>query len=327
MKNNSTTKIGIVSFKSTSHCGVMIDRNEVLCQIAKNLIIEGEGKPSSKRKSINARALENQIVVGDHVNVLLDSSGAAIITERLSRKNQISRRSSMTRIGGQLIEQVLASNVDQVVVVFAAANPEPKWNLLDRYLVMAEAVELPVWIIITKMDLVDDQSMEEMNQQLSVYQKIGYRILLTSSIQHHGIDQFYDLLKGKTSVMIGKSGVGKTSLVNSIIPERNERVSAVNEVTGKGRHTTSAMRLISINEQTLLIDSPGTREFGLWDVDPDDLEWYFAEMRPYLGKCKFKLDCQHDEEPGCAIRQAVVNQQIDPRRYQSFLRLKEDFLS
>ena len=320
--------MGIVSFKSTSHCSVIIDSNEMLCQIAKNLIIEGEGKPSSNRKSCNARTLENQIVVGDRVNVFFDSYNLPIITERFTRKNHISRRSSTTRIGGNLIEQVLASNVDQVIVVFAAANPQPKWNLLDRYLVMAEAVELPVYIVITKADLLDDSHMhEEINQQLAVYQEIGYPILLTSSVQHRGIDQFYDLLKDNTSVMIGKSGVGKTSLLNTLLPGLEEQVGEVNEVTGKGRHTTTAMRMISVNEQTLLIDSPGTREFGLWDVDPDDLDWYFPEMRPYLGRCKFKLDCRHEDEPGCAIRQAVVNQHIDPRRYQSYLRLKEDFLS
>jgi len=266
-------------------------------------------------------------VVGDRVNVLVDQDNQPMIIERLPRHNQLSRSTS-SRPGGKLIEQVLASNVDQVISVFAAANPEPKWNLLDRYLVMAEAVELPVWIVITKTDLVEkDHAMDELHQQLAVYQKIGYPVLLTSSTQHKGIDVLRSILKGKNSVLIGKSGIGKTSLLNTLMPGLDYRVSTVNEITGKGRHTTSAMRLLPIDEGSTLIDSPGTREFGLWDIDPDDLDRYFKDMRSYLGNCNFKLDCRHEDEPGCAVRQAVVAGEIDPRRYQSYLRLKEDYLS
>ena len=281
---------------------------------------------SNDQNQISARRLENMIVVGDRVNVLVNHATEPMILERLPRLNQLSRSTS-SRAGGKLIEQVLASNVDQIITVFAAANPKPKWNLLDRYLVMAEAVELPVWIVITKTDLVEQsQEIDELNQQLAVYRKIGYPVLLTSCVQQNGIEGLRSLLKQKNSVLIGKSGVGKTSLLNALIPGLDYKVSNVNETTGKGRHTTSAMRLLPMDEDTTLIDSPGTREFGLWDVDPDDLDWCFKEMRPYLGFCKFKLDCQHEDEPGCAIRQAVVNGQINPRRYHSYLKLKGDIL-
>ncbi len=326
--NISTNRLGIISFKSTSHCGVMFEGQEILCQIAKNIKLAGEKKPQKKATNFTARELENLIVVGDHVNVIFDSGGGGMITERFPRINQISRRSSSTRVGGQLIEQVLVSNVDQVIAVIAAANPEPKWNLLDRYLVMAEAAGLPVSILITKIDLVEkDERFNELTQRLAVYQSIGYQVVMTSSVQQLGLNSLYDLLRNQSSIMIGKSGVGKTSLLNALIPGRNDKVNSVNEVTGKGRHTTTSMRLIPLDPKTMLIDSPGTREFGLWDVDPDDLDWYFPEMRPYLNLCKFKLDCRHEDEPGCAVRKAVVNQQIDPQRYQSYLRLKEDFLS
>jgi ribosome biogenesis GTPase len=322
----TSNRMGIVSFKSTSHCGVLFDGQEVVCQISRNLRLSDGNNHQKNEVPSSARSLENSIVVGDNVMVQNHHAGQPIIMERLPRQNQLSR-SSTTRPGGQMIEQVLASNVDQVIAVFAAANPEPKWNLLDRYLVMAEAVDLPVWIVITKMDLMEQYpTSNELNESLAVYQKVGYPVLLTSCVNKIGFDDLHKALKGKNSVLIGKSGVGKTSLLNSLLPGLDSRVNAVNSITGKGRHTTSAMRLLSIDEQTFLIDSPGTREFGLWDIDPYDLDWYFRDIRPYLGNCKFKLDCRHEDEPGCAVRKAVMDSQIDPRRYQSYLRLKEDFL-
>ena len=324
--NILSNRMGIVSFKSTSHCGVILDGKEYLCQISNRVKLSQSDMTAERRNQISARQRENLIVVGDQVNVLVDQGSQPMIVERLPRHNQLSRSTS-SRPGGTIIEQVLASNVDQVIAVFAAANPEPKWNLLDRYLVMAEAVELPVWIVITKTDLMkQNYEIDELNRHLAVYQKIGYPVLLTSSVQHDGIDTLRSILKQKNSVLIGKSGVGKTSLLNALMPGLDYKVSNVNEITGKGRHTTSAMRLLPIDEDSTLIDSPGTREFGLWDIDPDDLDWCFKEMRPYLGMCKFKLDCQHEDEPGCAVRQAVVNGQIDPRRYHSYMKLKEDYL-
>ena len=326
MNNNSSIKMGIICFKAKSNCKVLMDKREILCKISKNVKIIGEEQRKGYPQELNARTLENQLVVGDRVVVSLFNT-EAIITERLPRSNHIARRSTTSRVGGYLIEQVLASNVDQVIVVFAAANPEPKWNLLDRYLVMAEALELPVKVIITKIDLVkNQQSINELKQALKTYQEIGYPVIMTSCTQKLGINDLSEQIKDKTSVMIGKSGVGKTSLLNSLIPDQKFRVQDVNEITGKGRHTTTSMYLIPIDSQTMLIDSPGTREFGLWDVDPDEIDWFFPEMRPFIGNCKFKLDCRHEEEPGCAIRKAVVNHYIDPRRYQSYLKLKEEFL-
>jgi ribosome biogenesis GTPase len=282
---------------------------------------------TERKKQVSARRLENRIVVGDRVLVSINPDSQPIIMERLTRQNQLSRSTS-TRSGGQLFEQVLVSNVDQVLAVLAVSNPELKWNLLDRYLVLAEAVDLPIWIVITKMDLVETgMHHAKLFPSLDAYQKMGYPILFTSSTHMEGISELLDVLRHKNSVLIGKSGVGKSSLLNALIPGLDLRVIGVNAITGKGRHTTTAMRLFPIDENTNIIDSPGSREFGFWNIDPEDLDWYFRDIRPYLGQCKFKLDCRHEEEPGCAVRQAVVNGHIDPRRYQSYLRLKEDILS
>lgn len=323
----TTYQSGIVSFRSATHCAVILDGKEYICQISNHMHLSKDDLRTERQQQITARQLENRIVVGDHVLVLINPDNQPIIMERLTRQNQLSRSTS-TRSGGQLFEQVLVSNVDQVLAVMAASNPEPKWNLLDRYLVLAEAVDLPIWIVITKMDLVESGELQSnLHVSLDAYRKMGYPILFTSSTQMEGISDLLNILRHKNSVLIGKSGVGKSSLLNAIIPGLDLHVSGVNAITGKGRHTTTAMRLIPIDENTTVIDSPGTREFGFWDIDPEDLDWYYRDIRPYLGQCKFKLDCRHEDEPGCAVRQAVVAGKIDPRRYQSFLRLKEDFLS
>lgn len=326
MNNTTTIRSGQVSFKSTTHCAVILDGQEHLCRISSRIkLIESEDLATS-RLNIKVREVENSVVVGDQVMVQITENSEPLITERLPRQNQLSRSSS-NRPGGQMYEQVLVSNVDQVIAVFAASNPEPKWNLLDRYLVLAEAVDLPIRVVITKMDLINSQDQRsQLMADLETYQRMDYSIHFISSLQMEGISELMQVIEHKNSVMIGKSGVGKTSLLNALIPGLNYRVSAVNTVTGKGRHTTTAMRLIQIDEGSNIIDSPGTREFGFWDIDPDDLDWYFRDIRPYLGSCKFRMDCRHDDEPGCAVRQAVVKQEINPRRYQSYLRLKEDFL-
>jgi ribosome biogenesis GTPase len=196
--NISSNRIGIVSFKSTSHCGVILDGKEYLCQISSRVKLSQSDMNTERRNQVSAGQMENLIVVGDRVNVLVDQRSQPMIVERLPRHNQLSRSSS-SRPGGAKIEQLLASNVDQVIAVFTATNPEPKWNLLDRYLTKAEGVELPVWIVITKTDLVDQQhALNELKQHLAVYQKIGYPVLLTSCVQQNGIDELRSMLKQKT---------------------------------------------------------------------------------------------------------------------------------
>jgi ribosome biogenesis GTPase len=216
---------------------------------------------------------------------------------------------------------LIVANLDQVVAVFAATQPEPKWGLLDRYLVSAESLGIPSIICITKLDLVDTGC--ELLQILAVYHKIGYPVILTSAVTGLGLEDLRVALRCRLSVFIGKSGVGKTSLLNALKPGLGQRVKQVNQKTGKGKHTTSHLEMYPLECGGSVVDTPGMREFGLWDVSDDDLAFFFPEMRPYVGKCRFGMDCSHAHEPGCAIREAVENGEIAELRYQNYLKLRE----
>jgi ribosome biogenesis GTPase len=262
------------------------------------------------------------VAVGDQVQFVDTGSGAGLITEVLPRKSKLVRRAAVPMPGAHPFEQIIVANVDQVVPVFSAAQPPPKWNLLDRYLASAESLELPSLICITKLDLAAQDS--QLQAELELYRRIGYRVLLTSIVTGEGIEELRLALQGRISVFVGKSGVGKTSLLNAMQPGLGLRVNAVSQVTGKGKHTTSNLEMFPLEGGGSVVDTPGMREFGLWEIDESDLALFFPEMRPYVGRCKFGLDCSHDSEPGCAIRKAVAEGKIAPRRYATFQRLRQE---
>jgi ribosome biogenesis GTPase / thiamine phosphate phosphatase len=254
------------------------------------------------------------VAVGDQVELIPSGEGTGQIVAILPRRSKISRLSP----GPVPLEQVVVANVDQALIVFAAARPDPKWGMLDRYLVTAETAHLPAIICITKLDLVESQSLEE---DLRPYRRIGYPILLTSSATGEGIAECRQLLAGKLSVLIGKSGVGKSSLLNAIQPELGLRVGAVSQGDlGKGRHTTSHLELFPLEGGGAIVDTPGMRTLALWDADMPALDQLFPEMRPHLGQCRFS-SCQHENEPNCAVRHAVSAGQISRNRYESYLKL------
>ncbi|MFH1523511.1 MAG: ribosome small subunit-dependent GTPase A [Chloroflexota bacterium] len=268
----------------------------------------------------------NPVAVGDVVRFVDAGDGSRLIVEVLPRRNRLARRDPYP--GAHKFEQIVVSNVDYVVPVFAAANPTPKWGLLDRYLASAESLELSVLIVLTKLDLVrgpDGTLDEEIQKAVDEYCRIGYPVLLTSSVTGEGLDELRYTLKGRVSAFVGKSGVGKTALLNALEPGLGLRVGEVGAGrVGKGKHTTSHVEMVTTSFGADIVDTPGMREFGLHNMDGDDLALFFPEMRPLVGLCKFGLDCQHDEEPGCAIRKAVMAGKISPNRYKSYLRLKEE---
>jgi ribosome biogenesis GTPase len=249
------------------------------------------------------------------------NSGKAsgVITEVLPRLSRFSRPAATT--GQRAFEQVIAANADQIIPIFAVATPTPKWGLLDRYLVAAEAAGLSSLIVITKLDLAWKNP--EIDRELDVYRRIGYPIHMVSSNTGEGMEELKSALQGKMSVLVGKSGVGKTSLLNAVQPGLGMRVKAVSEgELGKGRHTTTHYEMFELDFGGTLLDTPGMREFGLWDIAPDELADLFPEMAEHVGQCKFGLSCQHDREPGCAVRKAVMDGKVHPYRYKSYMNLR-----
>jgi ribosome biogenesis GTPase / thiamine phosphate phosphatase len=330
--NTYTHDQGVVVKKNIGTYHVRVDGGVLPCAISPRLrkqLIYPIADPTSLSHIVrDVKTLDkvDPVAVGDVVRFVDAGDGRGLIVEVLPRRNRLARRDPAP--GTHHFEQVIVSNVDYVIPVFAAANPTPKWAMLDRYLVSAESLELPVLIVITKLDLVrgpGDVLDQEIRQVVEEYRRIGYPVLLTSSVTGEGLDKLRQTLKSRVSAFIGKSGVGKTALLNAIEPGLGLRVGEVGKGhIGKGRHTTSNVEMVRLSFGGEIVDTPGTREFGLHDMDKDDLALFFPEMRLHVGKCRFGLDCQHDEEPGCAIRKAVMTEQISPRRYQSFLRLKEE---
>jgi ribosome biogenesis GTPase / thiamine phosphate phosphatase len=263
------------------------------------------------------------VAVGDQVRFVDSQDGTGMITEILPRRNHLSRQTSVPMPDALPFEQVIVANIDQVVPVFSAASPTPHWNMLDRYLVAAEERGLPCVICITKLDLADSKNTEFWDA-IADYRRIGYPVVLVSADTGEGLEDIKHILQAQTSVLLGKSGVGKSSLLNALQPGLGLRVNEVSRVKGRGKHTTTYLEMFPLSFGGAVVDTPGSREFGLWDVNPDDLDLFFPEMRPYLGQCRFGLDCQHVEEPGCAIRQAVTAEDISPRRYSSFIRLRNN---
>jgi ribosome biogenesis GTPase len=329
--DTNTNDRGVVYKKSTGSYRVRCGERMLTCNLSsrlhKELIYPTAAAASLQQRVQQVREISHvdPVVIGDRVRLVCAPdgsglpSGTGMIVEVLPRRNRLARPTAAPMPGAHTFEQVIVANLDQVLPVFAAANPTPKWNMLDRYLVAAAALDLPARVCITKSDLVQED--EELTAEVETYRRAGFHVILTSTVTGEGLDELRATLNGCVSVMVGKSGVGKTSLLNALQPGLGLRVSVVNQVTGKGRHTTSYLEMFPLETGGAIVDTPGTREFGLWDVPGDELASFFPEMRPYVGKCRFGLDCAHDEEPGCALRRAVVNGQISPRRYQSYLRL------
>jgi ribosome biogenesis GTPase len=319
-----TQNTGVVYKKTIGFYDVHTEGRVIPCSLSNRMrkrLIYPTADPHSLPHRVQAvKAIEHvdPVAVGDVVRFVDALDGTGLIVEILPRRNSLSRRTAVP--------------MDQVVPVLALAQPFPKWNLLDRYLALAEFLELPALICLTKLDLAqgsDGALDDELRERIADYERIGYTVILTSMVSGKGLEALKQALKGKVSVFLGKSGVGKSSLLNAIQPGLGLRVKEVNQMTGKGRHTTTYLEMFPVAidgqvEGTAIVDTPGMREFGLWEMDVDDLALLFREMRPWVGKCRFGLDCQHQGEPGCAIQKAVDKGEVSLHRYHNYLRLKEE---
>lgn len=256
-------------------------------------------------------------VIGDQVDVIDVGNGDGMIEAVHPRERIFSRKQPGPR--GAWKEDVLVANLDQVLIVFACARPEPHVRMIDRFLVVAEYNEIDVVLVANKIDLVTPEVAQSI---FGIYQQIGYPIHFVSAQQNIGVEGLKAQLDGKISVVSGPSGVGKSSLLNAIQPDLQLDTGKVSDLLNKGRHTTVVAQLIALESSDggYVADTPGIRELGLWQIPQEDLAWCFREFRPYLGECDFN-NCSHVHEPGCAILSAMEDGHIAPERHDSYTRM------
>jgi len=269
-----------------------------------------DGQEAGQVFRCHLRANLPALVTGDRVVWRAGNQGIGVIVAQLPRSTELCRPDSR----GQL--KPVAANVDLIVIVFAPA-PEPHANLIDRYLVAAEHAGIRPLLLLNKADLIDAENGPALHALLAVYRQLGYPLLEVSAHHGNGMEQLQRMLDGHISVFVGQSGVGKSSLVNSLLPEVQTRVGALSEWSGQGQHTTTTARLYHFPGGGELIDSPGIREFGLVHVSRDDVEAGFIEFTDLLGTCRFR-DCKHDREPGCALLKALEDGRIQQQRMNSY---------
>lgn len=251
------------------------------------------------------------VVAGDVVWFRPEGTDEGII-ERVEPRRGVVSRTSRGR------QHVLVANVDQLVIITSAAEPRLKPNLVDRLLVTAERAEIRPVICINKIDLVDPA---ELMPLVGVYSQLGYEVLLVSATTGLGVDRLRRRLAGAESVVTGQSGVGKSSLLNAVEPGLDLRVQSVSEETQKGKHTTTTAELIPLSIGGYVVDTPGIRQFQLWDVIAEEVSGFFRDLRPYVSRCRFP-DCTHTHEEDCAVKDAVADGWIDTRRYESYVQIQ-----
>jgi ribosome biogenesis GTPase len=288
----------------------LLQEGTVVAQYGRNLVVadaRGIGHHCRSRANLS------EMVCGDRVIWQPTGADEGVVTALLPRRTLLSRPDYAGH------QKPLAANITQMVVVLAS-RPEPSGYLLDQYCIAAELIGVKALVALNKSDLLESAAYRAFSARFEHYPVIGYPLIATSAKREHGLDALFERLRGETSILVGQSGVGKSSLVNALTNDRSASVGGLSKATGLGRHTTSSATLYELTTGGGLIDSPGVRSFRIGHIERGDLEHGFREFRPYLGHCMFR-NCTHQNEPGCALLAGVASGHIQASRLAAFLRL------
>ncbi|WP_371195618.1 small ribosomal subunit biogenesis GTPase RsgA [Glaciecola sp. SC05] len=298
---------------SFEHFGEQVS-GRVISRFGKHAIVEDDQHLNHR---CYIRRTVSSVVCGDHVlfrpSESTDSRDRGIIEVVLDRKSTLTRPDFYDGV------KPIAANIDQIIVV-SAIVPTLSNHIIDRYLVACEHAQITPVLVINKVELLSAQELVEVKKSLSIYEKIGYKVILVSCETDQGLAALSEYLIDKVSVFVGQSGVGKSSIINRLLPDAAEPVGEISDNSGLGKHTTTASKLLHFAQGGELIDSPGVREFGLWHLSAEAITNGFIEFRDYLGGCKFS-DCKHRGDPGCLITDAITKGDVDNARYLSYLKI------
>ena len=261
----------------------------------------------------------NPVAVGDHVTIVPNNEGTAFITEIADRRNYIIRKAS--NLSKQ--SHIIAANVDQAMLVVTVNYPQTSTTFIDRFLASAEAYRIPVVLIFNKVDILDDDELRYLDMMINLYETVGYECRSISAERGDGVETVMQLLEGKVTVLSGNSGVGKSTLINRLLPDANLRTAEISDAHNTGMHTTTFSEMLPLPSGGYIIDTPGIKGFGTFNIEPEELTGYFKEIFRFSRDCRFS-NCTHTHEPGCAVLKAVEDHYIAASRYQSYLSMLED---
>jgi len=299
---------GLVIKSTGSWYGVLIEENKII-----NCRIKG------KFRTLDIKTT-NPIAVGDHVDIELEpEQETGLITVLHPRKNYIIRKS----INLSKQAQIIAANLDQAFLIVTLASPRTSLGFIDRFLVTAEAYDIPAKLIFNKLDLFSEDGLEILKEYQSIYEQAGYPCYSVSAIHQTNLNQIIDLLKDKVTLVSGHSGVGKSTLINALLPGHELKTGEISDWSDKGKHTTTFAEMFNLPFGGYLIDTPGIRELGVFDIEKQGLGRLFPEIKNLMSDCRFH-NCRHINEPGCAVLQALENGEFESSRYDSYLSIYND---
>jgi ribosome biogenesis GTPase len=287
-------------------------------------VLTDQGKSINCRIKGKFRTLDikttNPIAVGDRVQIDPEpDQETGLITTLHSRKNYIIRKS--VNLSKQA--QIIAANLDQAFLIVTLASPRTSMGFIDRFLVTAEAYEIPAKLIFNKLDLFNEEGLKIIEEYQSIYENAGYPCYSVSALKETNLDQLRELLKDKVTLVSGHSGVGKSTLINALLPGKELKTGQISDWSDKGKHTTTFAEMFQLPFGGYLIDTPGIRELGVFDIEKQDLGRLFPEIRKLMGNCRFH-NCRHINEPGCAVLDALDNEELESSRYDSYLSIYHD---